>query len=475
MKPDQIKKIAGDMGLAMDDSKAQTISEAVSKFTGAERSVELAKQFATLQGATVGGKQADDARGEGMAIQFTDSQVDKLIQAGALGMTKQVEEIVAKVAQKFGTTVSDVRAQAGNIKESRMQQAMAVMKENKVAANCLQSLYLLKTQQGDFDDVRRAFHQEAEFLGRDTMFTLNEKQEKDRVKQAMGVGTDSTGGYLSPEIFSTRVYEKLEKYGVARQFATLVPMEGEIMRIPTLDTDLTAADTAEAAQATASDIAVGQKVLQPRKQVVLAGPFSDELLINAEPGIIGILQESAGRALAKLEDNHVFIGTSGSFTGLLELTAKVLTLAAGVDITTMDIDDVIDLIGTLDDRYVTEEARCFWNKAVTTTLRKAKVDATYAWGNVTNPRERELLGYGYTHVTDMTSSPALGAAFGVFGDLSNVWIGLRGGLRIDLLTEGTVNSVNLGETSQYALRVIEYMDSEVIDTSAFAVLKRNAA
>lgn len=484
MNPEAIKKLAQDMGLSIDDAKAKAIEQALSGLQGAERSVAMAKEFAKLQGATVNGRQVDDMRQEfstaqGANFHFTDDQVKQLIDAGAFGAIKQVEEVVTRVAQKFGVAADTVRSQIGNVKQSRMAQAMATMKENKIAANCLQALYQMKVQQGSWDDVRRAFHQEAEFLGRDTQFTLRENEEKHRTKQAMGVTTDSTGGYLSPEIFSTRVYEKLERYGLARQFATLVPMEGEVMHIPTLDTDVVAYDTPEATAGTKSDAAFGRKTLQPRKQMVLAGPFSDELLINAEPGIIGILQESAGRALAKLEDNHVFIGASASFTGLLELTTVTKSLGTGVDITGITFDDVIDAVGQLEDRYVTEEARFFWNKAVTTALRKQKVTDSYAWGNVTNPREREMLGYGYSHVPDMTSSPAALAAFGVFGDLSNVWLGLRGGLRIDLLTEGTIDlagtPVSLAETAQYALRVIEYFDSEVIDNNAFCVIKRGAA
>jgi HK97 family phage major capsid protein len=479
MEITKIQQIAADMGLSCDDAAAKKIQTAIEGKTGSERSVELAKQFAVLQGSAPA--PAPEVFGNGgNHFHFTNEQVEQLAKAGAFGMHQQVEEIVTKVAQKFGTTVSDAKAAAGVAVKSRMQQALQQMKENKTQAEIFRQLFLYKKGETTMEQVKQAYVAEAEFLGRDTAFTQNMKEQAARLKtQAMSVGTDTAGGYLSPEIFSTRVYERLERYGVARQFCTLIPMEGEIMHIPTLDADVTAADTAEGVEGAESDITIGRKTLQPRKQMVLAGPFSDELLINAEPGIIGILQESAARALAKLEDNHVFIGTSAAFTGLLELTAKVHTLATGVAITDLDVDDMIDLIAVLDDRYVTEEARFFWNKAVTTTLRKVKSDSQYLWGNTTNPAERNLLGYGYTHVPDMPSAPAVTDKFAVFGDLSNVWLGLRGGLRLDLLTEGSIDVngtvVHLGATAQYALRVIEYFDSEVIDANAIAVLKRNAA
>ena len=475
-----LEQLAKSMGLTLTPEKKGEIEKSIAHLTGAARSVQIAKEFATLQGATVGGSAVDDARQHGdMHLHFTDEQVQTLAKSGAFGASSQIEDIVNKVAQKFGISATQARNEAEQVVETRTARAFKQMKEDKLVARCFQALYNMKKYGTGFEPVRQAYQAEAAYLGRDTAFTQNEKEMKENMKQAMSVGTDTTGGYFSPEIFSTKIYMNLEKYGMARQFATIVPMESEVLRIPTLDADVTAGKVAEASAGTPSQITAAQKVLQPKKQMVLAGPFSDELLINAEPGIVGILQESASRALAKLEDNHVFIGTDSGYTGLLELTAKVLTLDAGVDITAFDFDDLIDLVDLLEERYVTEQAAFWWNKKCVATLRKVKNNSNYVWGDMANGREKSVMGYPYHNVVDMTSSPATGAAFAVFGDLANVWIGLRGGLRLDLLTEGPVtvsgSPVNLGETAQYALRVIQYMDSVVIDTSAFAVMKRNAA
>lgn len=448
LSQDQLKELNGKLKAAKPD----------------ERQLIATNYFAECLGAA--NKQKQDPQ---MVVQLTDEQLEKYMSGGD-DAQKVAREVTKRVQQDHDVPAPEAHKKVMETFESRHSKIEKDRQECKIAAECLRSLWALKQGRGNWEGVRKAFHREAEYLGRDTLFTSREKEEF-----AMSVGTDTAGGYLSPEIFSTRVYDRLELYGLARQFANIIPMESEILRIPTLDADVTAAVTSEGAQITASDITTGQKVLQPLKQAVLAGPFSDELLINAEPAIIQILQESAGRALAKLEDNHVFIGTSGSYTGLLELTAKVLTLGTGETINDVDFDDIVNLVDTLDDRYVTEEAAFWWNKKVTAVLRKVKNSSNYVWGNMADPREKSIMGYPYHHVVDMTSAPGTSTAFAVFGDLKNVWVGVRGGLRIDLLTEGTVGSTNLGEEAEYALRVIEYMDSEVIDTSAFAVMKRAAS
>ena len=72
----------------------------------------------------------------------------------------------------------------------------------------------------------------------------------------------------------------------------------------------------------------------------------------------------------------------------------------------------------------------------------------------------------------MVSAPSgADTVFGVYMDLDLVWVGTRGGLRIDMLTEGTVGGVNLGETASMALRVLEYWDNEVIDDDGVALIR----
>jgi hypothetical protein len=62
----------------------------------------------------------------------------------------------------------------------------------------------------------------------------------------------------------------------------------------------------------------------------------------------------------------------------------------------------------------------------------------------------------------------------VFGNLAYVWCGYEPGFRIDLLTEGSIDDggslVSLADTGQVGVRVIEYFDEVVIDSSALSIL-----
>ena len=145
-------------------------------------------------------------------------------------------------------------------------------------------------------------------------------------------------------------------------------------------------------------------------------------------------------------------------------------------ITDFTLDHVSDAINDLASQYL-PNLHFFWNKAATNVLRKQKADTagSYLWGDVTNGNPRTLWGYPYMEVTAMASAPAAATAFAVIGDPKKVVFATRGGLRVDLLTEGSVGGVSLAETAQYSLRVIENQDNQVLDTSAFNVIKTNAS
>src|SRR3990167_9479965 len=433
------------------------------KKTAKEIQEAVIQYYAELQNAKIEKKNTK----QDILLKLDDSQLEKVF-----GMDFDAKKISKSatdaIANKYGMTHSDAKAHVDKVRSETMTKMQKRQVEDKIVAQCLGAMFAVKKNYAGFDRLIEAHKREADYLGEDTPFIRSLSDNKE--EHAMSVGTDTTGGYFAPQIFSTQIYERLEKYGLARQFARVIAMESEIIKFPKLTADVTAAVTAEAAQITASDITADQLTLQPLKLAVMAGPFSDELLINAEPALVQILQESAARGLAKLEDNNVFIGTSASFTGLLESATNVVAMGTGqtsyADIT---FDDLINLVDELDERYVTEAAGFWYNKKITAALRKVKNTQNYVWGDIAQSSQKTILGYPYHHVIDATATTSANTKFGIFGDLDNVWVGIRGGMRIDLLTEGTVNSVNLGETASLALRVLEYWDNEIVDLEAFSI------
>jgi HK97 family phage major capsid protein len=423
------------------------------------------KRAAEAQGATV--TTAEERHGNTTVnLTLTPEALRMIVDNSVEGAKKAIDEVSKDVQRKYDVPAPEARKKAEEAVQNFRTETDKRRYEDKLIAECFSTNYRFKKGMCGHDVVARAYDKHDSYVGRDT--------------RAMSVTTDTTGGYLSPELFSRRVFENLERYGLARKYATMINMETEILRIPKVTADVTAAVIGEATQISASDITAAQLTLQPLKLAVMAGPFSDELLINADPSIVQILQESAARGLAKLEDNNVFIGTSSSFTGLLESTTNNVDLGGADDsgstsYADITFDDAVRLVDELEERYISEGAAFWWSKKVTAALRMLQGADQYLWTPPALSSPGTILGYPYHHVVDMTATTSANTHFAAFGDLRHVWVGTRGPLRFDLLTEGTVNSVNLGETASYALRVIEYWDNEIVDTEAFSILETSSS
>lgn len=463
----------------MSDEKKGTLTE--EQLSELNKRVEGLKTPAEVQKAVmeyyaeVHGEKVTmhEDRKQDIILKMDDAQLEKFFK-GDFDPKEAAKKATEEIQRKYNVPQGEAKKRAEETQERKMTKKQKREKEDKLVAECFSAMLGIKRGYNNFDRLAEAHKKEADYLGHDTPFTASLGDERE--KQAMSVTTDTTGGYFAPEIFSTQIYENLERYGLARRFARMIPMESEVLKFPKLTADVTAAVIGEASQITASDITADQLTLQPLKLAVMAGPFSDELMINAEPSIVQILQQSGGRGLAKLEDNNVFIGTSGSYTGLLESSTNRVTMGTGkTAYTDTTFDDLIDMINELDDRYISEAAAFYYPRKLTGVLRKIKNNSNYVWGEAADPDKRTILGFPYRHVTDMSATESVSTSFAVFGDLDNVWVGTRGGIRVDLLTEGTVNSVNLGETASLALRIIEYWDNEIVDTEAFSELRTAAS
>ena len=98
----------------------------------------------------------------------------------------------------------------------------------------------------------------------------------------------------------------LNRYSYARKYATVLTMEREILRLPTLTTTLSATVDSEAGTIASSQIVTGQFVLNTKKISVLTKPFSVELFETADPALVPLLIEFATREIAKREDALIF-------------------------------------------------------------------------------------------------------------------------------------------------------------------------
>jgi HK97 family phage major capsid protein len=291
---------------------------------------------------------------------------------------------------------------------------------------------------------------------------------------------------MSPELWMTDVYEALAKTGVARRLSTLVEMERETLKLPKISTGLTAAIVGELTTATPQQGTFAQFTLTPQKLVVLTKAFSHELMVNADPAIVPLLTHLATIAFGRKEDEMMFVGSDASVTGWLEETGQEVDMATTEDaITDVDFDDFADLENAIDEQYMPDadvensggiggEARYFFNKKVINVLSKLKGNDNYYWNDVAGKRPNTIHGHKYHRIIDMPSAPAAETAFACFGNPKYTYFGYRPGIFVDVLKEATIDSVDMASSAGMALRLIEYVDTKLIDNNAVAVLKTGA-
>lgn len=426
-----------------------------------------------------GGKVKEDPHQEKAVeqatFQLSDEQLDRVLEANETNVKKAIEDVAAR-GDILG--VKDGKSRAEQLVVSRIQRKEELIQENQLIANVFAEI--AKASVNEPNKLDDTYKEEAEYLQMDTCATSDEKR-------AMTVGTDTSGGFLSPELWLTQVYESLAKTSLGRRFATMISMNTELLRLPKITTGLSANIVGELVAATPAQPVFAQFTLQPQKLVVLTKAFSHELMVNANPAIVPILVHLATIGFGRKEDEMVFVGSDASVTGLLENTNNVVTMSSGnTAITATDFDDMADLPNALDEQYMPDAdvensggiagtARNFANKKLYNVLQKLKGNDNYFWGDVASSRPREIWGQPSHRVIDMPSAPAANTAFASFVNLSFVYFGHRPQIFIDLLKEATIDSVNLATSSGMALRMIEYVDTELIDDNAVANLKTAAS
>ena len=260
---------------------------------------------------------------------------------------------------------------------------------------------------------------------------------------ALGTGTGAAGGFLVPEQFEQRILDLIQQWGVARQFAMVVPMIRDDMVIPVTANKIAVAVTAENAAITESDPSFAQLNVVAKKWATLTR-FSTELEEDAFLSIGDTLAGQIAEAFAKAEDSLVFVadGTAayGNQTGVLQSVGAGGLVTAGSGETswsTVTMDTFRKMLATLPG-YAGARPRWYihrygYYEAMLRLMIAAQGNTvlTLAGGDGGLP---QFLGYDVVF-TDVLpgANAATGDRVALFGDLSQVAVlGDRRGVTIAL-------------------------------------------
>ena len=295
-----------------------------------------------------------------------------------------------------------------------------------------------------------------------TAFRANFRQ----VSNILQEGIDSSGGYLVPAEYDSRLIDKMTEENIMRKLGTTITTSGE-HKINIAAAKPAASWIEEGGALTFGDATFAQMILDAHKLHV-AVKCTEELLYDAAFNLEGYLLDQFSRALANAEEEAFLMGDGqGKPTGLFHLTSggQVAVTTKGVAPTA---DEIIDLIYSLKRPY-RKNAAFIVNDATLATVRKLK-DGTgvYIWQPALVAGEPDRL-MGYPIYTS-AYAPVLEAGQPVmaFGDFSYYNIGDRGTRSFSELRELFAGNGMVGFVAK------ERVDGKLILPEAVQIMKVKA-
>ncbi len=390
-------------------------------------------------------------------IEMTEDELTKLLadvskKAVAEGLAEKVKELgLDKAGQKF----SNYKGAASDMSEAELAKLGAKEK----AASFFKALY----------------HKDMGSLAKFKTMTEN-------------VGAQ--GGFVVPEEFAAEVNRVVEDFGLVPKLARKFPMKSDTMNVPRLSASVTTYYVDEAAAGTASQPTFEQVVLLCKTLIGLT-PMSNELLADANISVVDLLTELFAEAIAGQLDSQGLTGTGSPFTGILtdagvnvvqNTTTSTFLLAATPD-------NCRDLIANVKP-WALQGAAYIMHRSVWALIQKTKASSggdyfisaanpimgpNAATQGFPNAMAGTLWGYPVFLSDKMPSVTAVSTKFIIFGNLKNLYMGVRQEIGVSISDSASVGGSSMFERNMSAVRIVTRHALAVGLPTAFAVLKTSAS
>jgi len=293
-----------------------------------------------------------------------------------------------------------------------------------------------------------------------------------REARALGVGTDSAGGYLVPDDFRATLTETLLAFGgLMSDIQVITTTTGNALSWPTNnDTANVGAILAENTQVSEQDVVFDENELgaytYTSRMVRVALQLMQDNAFGLESWLPRKLGERIGRAIAA----HIATGTgTNQPLGLVTGGTVGATGAVGAS-AAITYDNLIDLEHSVNSAYRTRAKYGLSDSALKLVRKLKDGDDRPMWVPVPAPGfPATINGFAYT-VDDALAAPAPGAKSLVFGDLQAGYIGRQVlGVQLMQLRE------RYADYLQVAFLGFSRWDSAPDDTAAYRVFQHGAA
>ena len=286
-----------------------------------------------------------------------------------------------------------------------------------------------------------------------------------RVKNAMGTGDNTKGGFLVPDSLQSSIIELREQYGVFARYAGQWSMAGAVDNAPRVNGEITSYYVGEGSEITASDMSFSNVRLEARKLASLTA-VNSELNEDSVISLAQILARSVASKFAFDEDNAGFNGDGTStFGGIVGAGAAIL---AGSTITATGITTNANLtmavfenaVGRLKE-YPGIMPMWFVHKNTWANVMQRLLNALGGNNNSDVAAGAPMMFLGYPVVISQVLYSGTGVTnqtFGYFGDLGMTsYIGRRRGMQ--MATDSSVYFTR----DQIAIRATQRYDINVYD------------
>ena len=280
-------------------------------------------------------------------------------------------------------------------------------------------------------------------------------------------GIDSSGGYLVPEEYDTRLIQGLTDENILRKLGTIIKTSGE-HKINISGTKPAAAWIEEGEALSFGDATFNQVILDAHKLHV-AVKVTEELLYDNAFGLENYLIDQFAKALANAEEDAFLNGNGeGKPLGIFAASGGGEVAVTTASSTAITYDEIVNLVYALKRPY-RKNAKFILNDQTIATLRKLKDgNGQYIWQPALQAGEPDrLLGYEVLTSAYVPNIEA-GAAVIAFGDFSYYNIGDRGVRSFAELKELFAGNGMIGFVAK------ERVDGKLVLPEAVKILKIKA-
>lgn len=285
--------------------------------------------------------------------------------------------------------------------------------------------------------------------------------------------TAADGGYLVPDVTRPEILRLMEEFGAGRSdFRTLPMGKSAVLKTPRKLTGATVTRTAENTAITDAKVTLDYITLTASKVAAIVA-ISSELDEDSIVDMGSYINELLGESFAEEEDGQYYAGTGSPFTGLFNTSTTYGNKIEVVGASSITYDNLVDCVYSIKSNYL-NGAVWRMHRTVYAQICKIKDDN----GNPivvapADPVKASMFGYPIRLIEKAPTAATVTAGMPliVLGAGRHSIIGLKRDLTVKILTEATVDGVNLAENDLVGVRVTKRDAFTIAQPTAYSVIK----